>query len=208
MSDRMIQEQFGQIFVDGLRAFARKDIASVDETMKDLDHIIDIEFRRVLAECVYGARWMYKLGLAALAEPQERAAHIRTQVIDYAAATEGLLGEAISWGIANGHLTGQMWQFADYKRLQRKIAWSAKPRDDFVKNRISFAWLIAVASEEKLLSGALTRELTDSQETPERSAPLRVVQVQARHGQERTRALRADEPCGAKVEGTPQVAAR
>lgn len=99
MSNKVIQEQFGQAIIDAMASFAKKDIKDVAALEADeFSHVSDPAMRTALAETLYGTRWLYKLGLALLANNQEQFAHVRAQIIDYASVSEALRLYAVSSG--------------------------------------------------------------------------------------------------------------
>ncbi len=88
----VVQVKLGEAVVGAIRDFASSEVPRVEELEADMfKHVRDPKLRRSLAETFHGARWLYHLGLVTLATDAHRAAHIRAQIIDYAApaATEG-----------------------------------------------------------------------------------------------------------------------
>ncbi len=159
MSDKKtVQLGLGEAVVMALNDFASMDIPPVEELETSLFRgVRDSSLRKKLAETLYGARWLYKLGLVTLATGERRAAHVRAQVIDYAAICEAVLVDAVAHGIAGAHLAGSVWNIrgghtvtwpTDETKIRRKIR---KSRD--------FYWLIEVAHSEHILTEALAKRL-------------------------------------------------
>src|SRR5208283_203704 len=100
--------------IDAFSQFAAIDLEKpVDLETKRLFHIGDANLRKRLSEVLYGARWIYKLGLALLVRNEEQAAHVRAQITDYAAVCEGILLDMIDHGLQKGMLTGSKHKFHD-----------------------------------------------------------------------------------------------
>lgn len=159
MSDKPIQEQFGQAIINSVAEFARKDLEDVATLSRTLFfHVTDPALRTTLAETLYGARWIYKLGLALLVKDEEQMAHVRAQLIDYGAVCEGLLVDLIAHGISKGNVAGSRYKFKDVKQLQRPINWGVKDIQGQV-TRQTFYWQIAVAEEESMISESLVKRL-------------------------------------------------
>ena len=80
MVDKVIQEQFGESIIAAIREFARCDLDTVPEMKeKYFSHVSDGGMQTALAETLYGARWIYKLGLALLVQDEEQMAHVRVK---------------------------------------------------------------------------------------------------------------------------------
>lgn len=158
LSDKVIQEQFGQAMIDAVAAFARRDVRSTSVlAANEFAHVADRDLRRALAETLYGARWLYKLGLALLTSNEERAAHVRIQVIDYASICEALLADLIVQAHRKGKLKGTQHQFIDIRQT-RALYWDS--RDPFrTANVTSFDWRIKVAEESSIVNAALAAKL-------------------------------------------------
>jgi hypothetical protein len=87
---KIIQENFGEAIIAAVIDFAKRDLSTVDQlTANEFAHVSDQGLRTTLAETFYGARWIYKLGLALLVRDVEQMAHVRTQVMDFGAVCEG-----------------------------------------------------------------------------------------------------------------------
>src|SRR6266571_3348639 len=159
MPPKPIQEQFGQAIIDAVNSFAAQDLQSVDAIESvHFTHIGDATLKRRLAETFYGARWIYKLGLALLVRNVEQIAHVRAQLIDYAAVCEGLLSSMIDHGLAANHLTGQKYKFRDPDQQQKPLNWNIGHRLTKL-NKQSLYWLITVAAEEGIVSQQLATRL-------------------------------------------------
>lgn len=159
MSSKPIQEQFGQAIINSVSEFARKDLDDVATLTGTLFyHVTDPTLRATLAETLYGARWIYKLGLALLVKDEEQMAHVRAQLIDYGAVCEGLLVDLIAHSVTRGHMTGALYKFNDVKNLKRPINWTVKDIQGQV-TRQSFFWQIAVVEEENILSAPTIKRL-------------------------------------------------
>ncbi len=147
-----IQEQFGQRVIDVFADFARADLKSVAELEADeFAHIGDTNLRHHLAQVFYGSRWIYKLGLAMLTTDEERAAHIRAQLVDYASIVEATLSDAIRHAIVNGHTAGDGWNWKDPDKKTQRIRWNTA-RPDLLLGKQSFWWLIRVATDFGVLT--------------------------------------------------------
>lgn len=158
MSNKKIQEQFGQEIIDAMARFAKKDIKTVTDLEADeFSHVADVDLRKALSETLYGARWLYKLGLALLANNQEQFAHVRAQMIDYASICEALLADVLVQAYKKGKITGTQSQWFDIKR-KRKLIWYATDPLKTV-HATSFEWRIAVAHESAIIDSALAGEL-------------------------------------------------
>jgi len=159
VAGKPIQEQFGEMLIATFADFARKDIKSAAELEADeFAHVSDPDHRRDLARVCYGARWLYKLGLALLVRDEERAAHIRAQVVDYASVVEGLLSDSVAHAIKGGHCIGAGYLYSDPDKQQYLVNWRVKDIDAQVGRR-SFWWLIRIAGEFGIVQGALLTDL-------------------------------------------------
>lgn len=158
MSDKKIQEQFGQVFIDAMAQFAKKDIKSTADLESDeFSHVQNTDLRKALSETLYGTRWLYKLGLALLATDEEQYAHVRAQIIDYASICEALLADVISQGFLAGNLKGSQYQHFDLK-LKKTMHWNSSDPLNSV-NKTSFEWRIKVAFESGIIDAALNSSL-------------------------------------------------
>src|ERR1700688_1031186 len=126
MADKPIQEQFGDTIINAVREFARADIFNIPKIESNFfSHVSDAALRKTLAETLYGARWIYKLGLALLVQDEEQMAHVRCQVIDYGSVCEGLLHDAIGHVLRNKLTRGKRYQYSDTANLRYPINWTA-----------------------------------------------------------------------------------
>ncbi len=158
MSEKKIQEQFGQVFIDAMASFAKKDIKTTNELESDeFSHVQNQDIRQALAETLYGARWLYKLGLALLATDKEQYAHVRAQIIDYASICEALLADILAQGYSTNHLQGNQFQYFDL-RCTRRMHWD---NNDPLRsiNNTTFEWRIKVAEESGIIDAQLARSL-------------------------------------------------
>ena len=159
MPGKPIQEQLGERLIQSVADFARADLDSPEKLQAGrFAHVSDTKMREALARVFYGARWIYKLGLVLLTRGEERAAHVRAQIVDYAAVCEGLLSDSIAHAVANGHTVGDShnWQDPDFKK--KKVNWSGR-RPEAVLQRSSLWWLIRVSKDFGIIDGPLAVEL-------------------------------------------------
>lgn len=161
-----IQEQLGQALMDAVSEFARRDIGTSDEiTKKYFHHISDNQLQKDLTETLYGARWLYKLGLAVLAAKQEKAAHIRAQVIDYAAICEAVLADVIFQGSLKGKLAGDQYKYASTNSTSaspKLIDWTVTDEKKIKRSvyATSFEWRIKVAEQSSIIDSQLAEAIT------------------------------------------------
>ena len=142
---KLIQEKFGESIITAVSDFAKSDLRTVDQLkISEFSHISDHKMRDSLAITFYGARWIYKLGLALLVRDHEQLAHVRTQIMDYGAVCEGLLSDSILHALQTNRLTGQKYQFGDPTNLARPIRWNVSNQLALISKQ-SFFWLIEVA---------------------------------------------------------------
>lgn len=159
MPDKLIQVKFGEALMDAVSIFAKADIPTVSALeASNFCHVSDAALRKVLAETLYGARWMYKLGLALLVKDEEQLAHVRSQIIDYGAVCEGLLHSMVRHGLLNGIMRGSKYKYNDTARLLHSIQWWPSSIDTELSKR-SFHWLIVVSEEEAIIDKALAVQL-------------------------------------------------
>ncbi|GBO83458.1 hypothetical protein A6779_11500 [Marinobacter adhaerens] len=158
MAEKKIQEQFGQVFIDAMAEFAKKDIKTTSELENDeFTHVQDQNIRTALAETLYGARWLYKLGLALLATDEEQYAHVRAQIIDYASICEALLADVICQAYQANSLQGTQYQYFDI-RQNNAMRWNRRRPLNSINNT-TFEWRIKVAEESGIIDSQLTRSL-------------------------------------------------
>ena len=156
-----IQEQFGEAVIAAVTDFAKRDLKGVDALeLDEFDHVADPQLRRALAETFYGARWIYKIGLALLVKDEEQMAHVRSQVLDYGAVCEGLLSDCLHHGLNLGLFKGQKFQFTNTSNLSGAIDWSKGSKLSKLTKQ-SFHWHIEVAEEEQVISAPLAKKLHD-----------------------------------------------
>jgi len=159
VSPKPIQEQFGEMLIATFAEFARSDIRSVADLEADeFSHISSRDHRRNLAQVFYGARWIYKLGLALLVRDEERAAHVRAQIVDYASIVEGLLSDCVAHAIRHGYCVGDRYRYRDPDRRQQRINWNVQDIDAQL-GKCSFWWLITIAADFGIVEGGLVDEL-------------------------------------------------
>jgi hypothetical protein len=145
MGEKPIQERFGQQVIDLFSEFARADEPSVEELIKnEFSHVGDVDLRRALAQVYFGVRWIYKLGLALLVKDEERAAHVRAQLVDYGSVCEGLLSYCIGLAIKRGKTKGTGWQYADPDVMKKPLTWNTKTPEPTL-NKQSLWWLVRIA---------------------------------------------------------------
>ena len=147
-----IQQHLGQRVVEAVREFILNELETKDEfETKNFSHIDDAKTRSALAQTMFGARWLCKTGLVLLAANEERSAHIRAQIIDYASICECVLGDMIIHGQTRGSLQGTTKDFEDYYK-KRAINWAAIAN---IRNKVEaaqFWWRIEVAAESGMLT--------------------------------------------------------
>jgi len=158
MADKPIQEQFGETIIGAVREFAAADVETVPELEANLfDHIDDPDYRRVLAETLYGGRWIYKLGLALLVRDEEQLAHVRAQVIDYASVCEGTLHSMVEHALNRGIMRGQKHLYSDISNNRFRINWNRGVSAGLSKR--NFFWYIGVSEDERIIDANLARRL-------------------------------------------------
>lgn len=159
MPDRPIQEQFGGRVIEAFTEFARQDLedpAALEAN--SFNHIADSTLRRELAQVFYGARWIYKVGLALLTKQEERAAHVRAQIVDYAVVCEALLSYCLSHAIRRGHTVGTAYTWNDPDRRRDQLFWNPANPDPTLAKR-SMWWLVRIAREFRIITVSLETEL-------------------------------------------------
>lgn len=158
MTSKIIQEQFGQEIIDAMARFAKRDIKDVATLIADeFSHVANTDLQRALAETLYGTRWLYKLGLALLANNHEQFAHVRAQIIDYASVAEALLADLIAQAHRKGKLAGAQWK-KKFTRGGTALTWNSADPDATVAGT-TFEWRIKVAHESGIIDSNLSRKL-------------------------------------------------
>ena len=159
MADKVIQEQFGERVIAAFSEFARADEKSVEELVKDhFSHVADMELRRALAQVYYGCRWVYKLGLALLVKDEERAAHVRAQLVDYGSVCEGLLSHCVALAIKKGKTKGDGWNWIDPDTKKKVLTWSVHSPEPQIGKQ-SFWWLIRVSRDFGIIDASAATDL-------------------------------------------------
>ena len=158
MSNKSIQEQFGQEIIDAMSRFAKRDIKEPAALAADeFSHVRDAAMKQALAETLYGTRWLYKLGLALLASNVEQFAHVRAQIIDFASIAEALLADIIVQAHSKGKLSGTQY-LKKYTRGNAPLTWNAANPSETVSST-TFEWRIKVAHESGIIDSALSGKL-------------------------------------------------
>lgn len=158
VAGKPIQEQLGARVIESLAEFARADLSTPAQLQaNEFAHVADAGLRRSLAEVFYGVRWIYKLGLGLLTRDEERAAHIRAQLVDYGSVVEGLLSYCIAHAIRHGHQVGTTYRWKDPDRQQRPIAWNAANPDPTIAKQ-QFWWLVRIGKDFQIVSVKLSRD--------------------------------------------------
>lgn len=158
-SSKPIQEQFGQVIINALSEFASVDLPTVSALeSSDFSHIGDPQIRRRLCEVFYGARWIYKLGLALLVKNEQQAAHVRAQITDYGAVCEGVLIDMLDHAFAKGIMSGNRHKFDDAAKKTKPITWDQGQHKAALGYK-SFKWLIVVAEDERVITDKCAKEL-------------------------------------------------
>jgi hypothetical protein len=158
-SGKPIQEQFGQVIIDAVAEFAAIDLPTAASLEAGVfSHVGDAQMRRRLCEVFYGARWIYKLGLALLVKDEQQAAHVRAQITDYGAVCEGVLIDMIDFAMQKRLMQGSRYKFEDAVRKTKKIMWQFGNHRGVLGYR-PLKWLIVVAEEERIISPACVKEL-------------------------------------------------
>jgi hypothetical protein len=156
---RPIEEHFGERVIQAFADFARADLKPPADLARDeFAHVSDISLRTALAQVFYGVRWIYKLGLALLVRDEERAAHVRAQIVDYASVCEALLSYCIAHAVRNGYTSGLTWRFADPDTQKRPISWDPTAPERALRKQTLW-WLIRIAREFAIISTPLAGEL-------------------------------------------------
>lgn len=156
---KIIQENFGEVVIQAIGQFAKADLPTVQYLeQNEFSHVADANLKRALAETFYGARWIYKVGLALLVKDEEQMAHVRAQILDYGAVSEGLLSDVILHGITTNRMRGQKHRFQDTRQLRRPINWNVQNKLEQLTKQ-SFHWHIEVCLEENIIGNQIAARL-------------------------------------------------
>lgn len=159
MPSKPIQEQFGERIIEAFAEFARADLDTPDALeAASFNHITDRQLRKELSQVFYGARWIYKLGLALLTKDEERAAHVRAQIVDYASVCEALLSYCIAHAIRSGHTLGTAYQWSDPDFQHKPITWN-RAHPERTLGRQTMWWLVRIARDFRVIDAGLATEL-------------------------------------------------
>lgn len=155
---KSIQENFGQAVMDAITVFARSDAGTpTSYEANEFAWVSDVPLRTALAETLYGARWVYKLGLAILAGGVEQYAHIRAQIIDYGSVVEAFLANVIIQAKQKGLLTGPTKDLR-FPGKTTPLNWHPTIPQKTV-DKTSFEWRIIVAHESGIIDAATATAL-------------------------------------------------
>ena len=159
LEDESIRVALGDRLMEAVKEFARRDMDSaVELENKYFRFVSDAPLRQEIAQTFYGARWLYKLGLALLAKDEEPGDHVRAQVTDYGAVAEALLSYAVAHAIKGERTQGNRYRYSDFVKLQKPIVWDVKhPEKDLASQ--TFAWLIAISFDFGIIHNDLKKEL-------------------------------------------------
>lgn len=156
---KVVQENFGDAIIMAVRNFAEADLDDVQTlAAQTFDHVGDAQFRQTLAETFYGARWIYKLGLALLVRDEEQLAHVRQQIFDYGTVCEGMLSDMLHHAIDTGRMHGQKHRYKDTVHHRYPINWNVQDKLRQLTKQ-SFHWHIDVAQDEQVISLPLASSL-------------------------------------------------
>lgn len=159
MTDKPIQEQFGEKVIKAFADFARADLEEPTALAAgSFNHVTDATLRQQLSQVFYGARWIYKLGLALLTKDEERAAHVRAQIVDYASVCEALLSYCLAHAVARGHTVGTEYQWADPDTKRKPINWNPAQPDRALAKQ-SMWWLVRIGRQFRIVNAALEVDL-------------------------------------------------
>ena len=159
MPEKPIQELFGQKVIEAFADFARTDLD--DPTVLEansFNHVTDVQLRKELSQVFYGARWIYKLALALLTKDEERAAHVRAQIVDYASVCEALLSYCLAHAIKRGHTVGGGYQWIDPDTRRKALNWNPTQPERLLAKQ-SMWWLVRIAREFHVVTQTLEAEL-------------------------------------------------
>jgi hypothetical protein len=152
----------GQSVMDAVTEFALLDEPSVEHLEADtFRRVKDPRLRNALARTLFGARWLYKLGLVTYATSDRRAAHIRAQLIDYGAICEAVITDMLAYGIERSLLKGMSHRYANARgKTGKELTWSGtEPRRQLRLPPCNFSWKIDVAQDEHVLAPTFAVEV-------------------------------------------------
>jgi hypothetical protein len=146
-----IQELIGERAIEAFADFARSDIPTIEHLESGVfRHVAVPDLRRAMSQVFYGARWIYKLGLVTLAKNEERAAHVRAQIVDYASLCEALLSYSNGFAIDHGHARGTAYTVANpdesVPAKRRPITWRPGATETILRKQ-SFWWHFRISRE-------------------------------------------------------------
>ncbi|MBS1583025.1 MAG: hypothetical protein JST66_12575 [Bacteroidetes bacterium] len=148
--------------MDLVRDFALREVTPrAAMPLQDFPHIANAELKEVLSDTLYGARWLYKLGLALFVQSPLINAHVRAQVIDYGAICEAILGDMVAQGIRLHGMRGDVYlsKLDPGGRIGATLDWTRDIEATLKKQ--NFFWLIRVARNEGMLDEDLKRRLDE-----------------------------------------------
>ncbi len=148
---KVIQEQFGDAVISAVADFCRKDIKTVSEYNTQMAFIADANYRDAVSRTLYGARWIYKIGLALLVNNDEEIAHVRAQIIDYAAVCEGLLAYTVAKAIEQGIISGSYYKSVDRHNGKQAINWNRFTNKVEKCGKLGFFWCIKAAFDSGII---------------------------------------------------------
>jgi len=158
-SRKPIQEYIGERAIEAFTEFARSEIPELDELENGMfRHVKEPKLRHAMAQVFYGSRWIYKLGLVTLAREEERAAHVRAQIVDYASLCEALLSYCNGYAIDRKHTRGSAHLYVNpdepVAAKKRAINWGRFSTEATLRQQ-SFWWHARIAREFGIISKTL-----------------------------------------------------
>ncbi|NBQ39917.1 MAG: hypothetical protein EBU34_09070 [Alphaproteobacteria bacterium] len=163
MSNEKRAASIGDRLLKELIEYAREDVAETP-TEIGVNHfafVLDPKLKNRMAETLYGAKWVYSVGKLLATEQQELQAHVRTQVINYGAICEAVLEYTIIEAAKMKLLAGKHWKFSSIN-MKAKAKWGNPPAN--LPKGTNFAWMVAVAVEEKFIDTELEKQVTKLRE--------------------------------------------
>ena len=141
--------------MNSIHKFADSDVETINVLKQWFCHVTDPNLVNMLAKTLFGARWIYKVGLALMVKEEKQAAHVRAQIIDYSSICELLLLNMIDYAITNNKMTNNKHT----KGINGKaLTWTAS-NNAYKLGKQGFCWLIDVAKGESIISGDLPKRL-------------------------------------------------